>query len=822
MWILETQADFLRGKRVWIKPGKRYLQHFTLTVAQVQDEDVSRIHVRTKITITDHSKAGTTVDGEFLKDASTELKHEINNIRPGTCPIPLVVTWVPRVFTFALTKKEIKSGLLKIKQQSVQELDIKAVPDYVAGHTTHLVTQKRNTPKTLQALIEGRCIVTENYVDSLVYAATPSNPDEPHSLCLMEADFDENWPGELSHLPPKGKEPTEKPAEAYEPNPARAKVFEKHTCFFFEQSQFDQLLPPITTGHGKAFLFNTKPNSTTIEEGLTFVRDTIGSSGKAILVKLNVEEDESSWLADYIQELCFQLGQEPASQSDFLDAVLANDASQLRQPLDPNASTTRLGSRKRARPDAESVASGQKHGSSHGSAATASIVGASTPRSPVPAQTTASVTTSQPTQGSAADDDNPRPRKRPRPVSQKPPSIFDDDFDPDAIAAYEDESGEESAPQPQSSKSQITQSTTQSRPNTQLDDSDASVKDEPASHQARRQAPASLLADLEEDMDDLLPAATAMRKMNQEEEAEAARKGIPLKSALAQPDTKGRSKGKKVKLLDVREAVRARKEADEESAVRDHERIQALQAEDEGMEGPANFVNIKTFALPLHKKPDNAPSTSRGEGWKPEWDGRKNFKGFRRARDIAGGTATTPRRNKIIVPLVKVTQQNYGLGDRYWAKVPTEQQEPSGTSQSQGRPSQRSQTMRRDVRRENTTFSDDSDSSLEEQAETETTRLQREAEHVLDHPVDLDAPRQTRGGDTQTQTQISKGSATTSSRSAQGAKRPASSTPTGRSTATKKQKTLPVQSIPDSDVSADDSDDLKFSFDRKKRTRKNQ
>lgn len=857
MWILESNGDFLQGKRMWLKPGKKYLfgrvkkdgvrfaidhktvsrKHFVITVAEVKDEDVGRVHARTKVTITDeNSKAGTNIDGELIKDKSQELKNAITSIRPGSCPHELLIKWLPCTLTFGLLKKEIKNGVLKTKQERVKELDIKAVSDYLSAETTHLVAQKRNTPKGLQALIEGKPIVSEAYIDALIYASTPTDLQEEENLSPLEIDFDDAWPDPTRHLPPAGKEPTNKPAEAYKPDPTRAKVFEKCTFFFFDQTQYDVLLPPITTGHGKALLFKPQQETTTLEEGLAFVRKAVGTHGHAIIIKLNEANDMQSWLVKYIEDLCSRFGQEPANQSDLLDTILTNNASQLCKPrtrTSPDKKPAVPLSESATAINQESQVNGHQSSSTRASASGARVRDASPlaslssappsrPQSPNPESAPYN---RENTQQSSVEDDNPRPRKRSRFVPiKKALDPFDDDFNPDAIAVYDEE--------PPAVR---TQSRSQRSVRSQVDEEDVSVKDEPTPRVDRNNSTTpSVVADSDDDLDELLPAGAAMRKAKQREAAEARRNGQPIKSALAQSKTAAQAKPKKeVKLLDVREAARAHREAEDAAEQKERRELDDLQAEDEGMSGPANLVRVVEYKLPVRGKSSEGTNGYRGETWKPEWDGRKNFKGFRRARDMANGVAPRRPKDKIIVPLIAVKKDTYGLGDQYWEKTEEDKERAAREKERKKRASQKSsQSQKHNSKhpQRSTTVNEDSDSDEDslmqtngddgaDQVSPETARLQHEAEGVLDHPIDVDAPRQTRGGDTQTQS--SKPSTAATSRSTNGPKRPASSTPSGRAATAKKQKTLPVTVVHDSDSDEqdDDSDDMKFKFGRGRKAR---
>lgn len=841
MWILESNGDFLRGKRMWLKPGKKYLfgrvrkdgvnlaidhktvsrKHFLITISEVKDGDVGNVHARTTVAIEDlASKAGTNVDGELISSASKILKKDVTSVRPGSCPHELVVTWLPCVLTYGLNKKDIKNGLLQTKQARMKELDVKVVNEYLPGQTTHMISQKRNTPRTLQALIEGKPLVSEAFVDDLIYASTPSDLEAEESFCNLEADFDEGWPDESKYLPPAGKEPTKKPDDAYSPNPERAKVFEKHTFFFFDQAQYDMLLPPITVGHGKALFFEIKEKTTKIEDALTFIHNAIGTSGIAVIVKLT--EQEESLRGNFIEKLCVKLGQQNTEQAALLDAILANDASSLHKPLRQATTSDRPinGDRGEASPQLQAEAVSQSLPSQpktangvQNSARTSSSSLSPVPDSAVTSQQTNAQGIQEPSQQSqqsATEDANPRPRKRARfaPVLETV-KAFDDDFDPKAAVPYEDDEIEDeeevadSPPQhsqPRGSQKSRT-ATTQTH-----------VKQEPVSPCHRKGSVASFGDESDDGLDDFLPGAAAMKREQKEAEAKAIREGRPLK-INGPPKSEVVAKPRKAsKTIDVREASRAKRDADEEKARKAREELKEMQKNEEGNTGPRDLVKIQTFDLPVR---GNGSSVNgyRGEAWKPEWNGRKNFKGFRRAGDDANGTT---KRDKIIVPIVPWSQ---GAVSRQHANAIENGNQRSQKTTSQNHAKSKSTPAAR--RRQQSRH--DSDSEEQDQVSNvdendhispETARLQKEAEDVLDHPVDITEPRQTRHGDSQDQ---SSSRASAGKKTTRSAKRPASSTPTGRSSTAKKQKTQPIVVADDSDSPAhedddDDSDDNKFTF----------
>jgi hypothetical protein len=226
----------------------------------------------------------------------------------------------------------------------LEPLDIKTVIPYVIEKTTHVVATKRNTAKGLQALINARYIVTDTFVDSLALAATPELPDYPESLSPLEVDFDKNWPDELSHLPAQGKEPSQRPSLFFAPNPERANVFEGYTFVFCDRVQYENLHSPIANGGGKALLFELRMGETTAEEVVRYVKNAAGDKGSGeldnrgsgqgvIVVRFRGKKGMEQWSIEIGNEVARKIDQRLIEQSEFLDAILVNDASGLRKAL---------------------------------------------------------------------------------------------------------------------------------------------------------------------------------------------------------------------------------------------------------------------------------------------------------------------------------------------------------------------------------------------------------------------------------------------------------------------------------------------------------
>ena len=286
----------------------------------------------------------------------------------------------------------------------------------------------------------GKNIVQKSYIEAIVYASTPSDLDNEEALCPLEEDFDASWPDPRLHLPPRGKEPTELPDSAYESNTDRSNVFDGYTFVFCDSGRFEELQGPITNGHGKALLYEVDPTKTSAEDIGDYLKRAAGNKGLAheqdgnggvILVQFQGGKGQEEWAQNIQQQVSQLTGQKLIEPSEFLDAILRNDASRLCQPAQKDdvrrqaqASDVRQnnGSRRNAtqsepQDEVESIELGQ------GSEVSAS------------AHTRTDV--SEANQGSS------KPPKRSKTRTYIPKfKAFDDDFDMDSIPSYRLEKGD--------------------------------------------------------------------------------------------------------------------------------------------------------------------------------------------------------------------------------------------------------------------------------------------------------------------------------------------------------------------------------------------
>lgn len=220
-----------------------------------------------------------------------------------------------------------------------------------------------------------------------------------------------------------------------------------------------------------------------------------------------------------------------------------------------------------------------------------------------------------------------------------------------------------------------------------VDSQELESESAPARNLRKRSFPPSD-EDEEKMVDNLLPAAAAMKRRKIEEQEEARRKGISVNSSLGKPQSKiepekAERPKKKKKEIDIQEVVRERREAEEEAARRDED---SLRENIEGMnvEGMKNLAVVEEMQIPARTTKSHQDKGGSDSRWDEQWNGRKNFKKFRRH----GETAQARRGQSVIVPLEEFKKKDFGIGDEYWLerekpKKKHKEKEPATQSQSQ-------------------------------------------------------------------------------------------------------------------------------------------
>lgn len=323
-----------------------------------------------------------------------------------------------------------------------------------------------------------------------------------------------------------------------------------------------------------------------------------------------------------------------------------------------------------------------------------------------------------------------------------------------------------------------------------------------------RKRPAPPLDDENEDelIDQMLPAAAAMKRRKIEEQEEARQNGISPEASFgkSQPKTKAEKRKKPKKEVNIQEVVRERREAEEDAVRRDEaslkETLDGLNVED-----IKNLAVVEEMKLPerLNQKLQPQVNGISSNRWDGAWNGRKNFKKFRRR----GEDAQARRGQSVIVPLEEVKKKDFGIGEEYWLKSDKSKKKPKDKGKEKQRTTQDTQSQ------PYTSTRSHNDEEEEEEDHMPPELIISDDEYP--DTVDVNTPRRTRHMDRIAQSQgneePSSGSGIKRSKLASG-KRPAP--PLSQNHArppAKKQKILGVV-----EEESDSEDELKFRFRKRK------
>ncbi|KAI1273080.1 hypothetical protein F5Y07DRAFT_275664 [Xylaria sp. FL0933] len=816
MWILENEGEALGHRRLWLRPGKRYLfgrtvaepgqlaiqgpgaervsrKHVTITVDPVAEGHAEAMGSRSRVTVEDlGSKGGTKVNGQKYRSETCTLMQDSNIIQMGSFPPIFRITWLPVVLSFSFTSNQLRANPFSRLRQSLEQLDIKLLSDYDVRFTTHVVSKKRNTPKGLQALINGRYIVDDGFIDAIVKAASPESPGDEVAPSPLEQDFDANWPDPLRFLPPPGEEPIPRQPELFAPDSARAEIFEGYTFVFYEKRQYESLLAPITNGRGKALLNVVVARETQIDDFVRYVKGVAGekglgefedgSEGKGVVVVkwMPNSEENADWFVDFFRSISLRLDHRLIDQKDFLDAILNNDASSLRRPLEFE----------------------------------------SPPASSQPEQLPASKE-QQPTENDPVDETAQEPRgaasrRRGRgPVRSRfqgfAISLADNDGPDEPPAMAMDVSD---TPQANAEPSEEGLFVSQDAPDPEPQD--VTPTDQPSQRSSRKR-PASPLPQPEDIMDNLAPTAAQVKRRR----IAAGEEPVPRRHASTPPVEKLTTTPKQPKIkkeIDVLEVARQHREEAEKRAKLEREELERAPED-------LDLAEIRRLhieePMPLREVPQvRTREQDIADGrWDPAWNGRKNFKRFRSRGTVQGRTV-----EKTIVSLEEVKSKGFGIGDDYWL-------EDSTSQQRQSRQDDRSQSRSQSRRQATNSTTEESrrghkhieslrpvDSSEDDGAIMEDSRAKNnDDDHDSGDDVVVTSSARTRASrasanPTQSQSQSRRATQNTSDKTpatSRTGKRPAAAPP-AREKPPKRAKALPLPASDD-----DSDDDLRFRFSKR-------
>ncbi|KAF1841454.1 uncharacterized protein K460DRAFT_291612 [Cucurbitaria berberidis CBS 394.84] len=690
MWFLEHESLF-GGKRVWLRPGSQQLfgrtksgdgdgtegktwkidnkavsrKHVMLRVLEQPPEQGTKLHTRSQIEVTDLScRQGTTIDEkDILKSRKAEdgtitydkitLQGVEHTVRLAQGYAPFKIVWRPVVFTYA--SKETREG--KARSAQLHALDIKTTTDFQFDKTTHVVSQKRNLPKVLSGLTAGKHIVTGEFLDAIVNVATTSVDEaENYVPSQLEEDFDTWWPKEKEYIPAMSAEPVPQPQELLEPDSSRSEIFSGLTFIFLNDGQYSSLLDPITGGGGKALLYDVRPGETTVQEYVDFVHGVVGkkkrssaSSSKlpVVTVRLPTYPDAmEEWAAAFVTGVDQALNQRSILQNEFLDVIITKDRGSLQRPpaevIDIASSAPQPVSTRRSARD---------------------LTPMSQPRVPSQAPEESAPPAEEPARINS--------RKRIHRPKTSRFTGFDDYEPPPKKKKVEDTQMEDV----QESVVSVAASQARNAPGTQTQ---------------TRFAPPSPVHDSvekEEQLDILFPTAAKFKRQREATRAPS----VSVEPEAGGHDQKPKSRGKEA----FEKLQRAKAIADNKDInVREHTRLRIKEEEDrrkadeqslrEAVEG-IDIAEMKNLAqveeMDVLPREDRGmvrgQSQAHGERWNAEWNGRKNFKKFRRRGAEHGVQA-----HKVIVTLEEAPpKKGFGVGDAFFL----EDVEPSSRSRDSRR-----------------------------------------------------------------------------------------------------------------------------------------
>ncbi|KAK6436008.1 hypothetical protein LTR95_007799 [Oleoguttula sp. CCFEE 5521] len=249
--------------------------------------------------------------------------------------------------------------------------------EYVANQTSHVVATKRNFTQGLQALLQGKWIVGYAFLEQLGEVSQRQGKDANGEdvVSLLEVDYEKYWPKEEEFVTPPGSEPVPRPEAMMKPDPRRVDMLAHYTFVFLSQAQYDNLMPVVTTGGGKAMLWEVDTKVSEVEELLQYVAELAGAkerrrprltqtSGEGGVVVVRLQHRDDEWSVKFLQTMESELGQRSAEQNEFLDAILTVTPSDLRKPL-PQASQQTNGSQTGNEPAASRITAPSRRSIDH-------------------------------------------------------------------------------------------------------------------------------------------------------------------------------------------------------------------------------------------------------------------------------------------------------------------------------------------------------------------------------------------------------------------------------------------------------------------------
>lgn len=215
---------------------------------------------------------------------------------------------------------------------------------------------------------------------------------------------------------------------------------------------------------------------------------------------------------------------------------------------------------------------------------------------------------------------------------------------------------------------------------------------------ASRKRAATPLSEDEDVMEVMAPTTAAIKRRRLAQELDRKRRGestpppppVPVVKeepspmlAPAKPVPKRSRKAKEASPDPIEEARIRREEA--EAAERAEREALEAQLDGLGIDDIRKKLVIEEIEVVRTKPPPRVVAhADESERWEDKWNGRKNFKRFRRR----GADESQRRVEKVIVALEEVKNRNYGIGDEYWGEERDNTQKRKGQAKGKGKDTQ--------------------------------------------------------------------------------------------------------------------------------------
>lgn len=681
MWILaipEVESAGLVAHERWLRPGSTVTigrkedndiairgaksvskQHVAILIEGVKAGSSSNVSSRGKIVIKDlgatfktfltigAQTVETTIEGEY------ELTAESTRLRLGKAvDIVFRIYWRP--FVFALSG--IKS---KDLQKDFDSLDLKYQKDY-SDLTTHVVTNKYNTPKCLQALACSRYIVGTAFIHAMLLAADQmaanmqALPSTNDVKLLPNDDFSKEF-GHNIFFPKKGRDHAYKSLE----------------FVFFDKTQHKSLDPPISSGHGKSFLFAepfSKKSISTYLERLT----------KPVVV-LTLDEVQT----EVLDQVVSVIDGISVTQGDFIRILLSDGMHDVFKARPTKPWPTSAVDVPSQIPE-KIVSSGADQAGVQNIANTEMLQ-----TQPSVSQTVSKRIGSRPVKTLANFEDDLFGFTEPaasqkhtqvkstigkvsdrsaRSTATPPRTMLDDIFDTGVPISRKDRPSTARFKQDlsQTFPSESRQDTIETSAKRSFEDDVEANASQPSRKRSRSQS-RSRIEPFESEFE-VAPAAAALtRELLRTHNSTTQR--LSEESQTTRPDPQ---------FSTIPETDSHRAEITEESiqaTLKASKRRAELasQVEDDGEGRPANdelrnLGTVEFFPLVLKEKVKSVGNSEiRSDRWDPKWNGRKNFKKFRpNSKSASRSPAADAARPSFMIRLVESTPSDRGLRDHQW------------------------------------------------------------------------------------------------------------------------------------------------------------